>query len=152
MKVLGVDPGRRRVGVALSAGHLARPLTTLEGRDRDRLVAELARLAAEHQVEAIVVGLPRNMDGTLGPAARAAQDLAARLEARCGLPVHLEDERLSTVEAEEALRRSGARRKRRQDKALRDRVAAALILQAWLDRQGQGGRNPPSAGGPGDRV
>jgi putative Holliday junction resolvase len=135
MRILGIDLGRRRVGLALSdpSGVLATPLETLDGRDRDALVAQLRSRVRELEVEEVVVGLPRRTDGTLGPEALAAQSFAERLARSLGLPIHLEDERLTTVQAHRSMQEAGARGAERR-KAV-DRVAAVLILQTFLDRR-----------------
>lgn len=133
---MGLDPGERRIGVAVSdsLGLLAQPLTTLEVRRRgEPPLDEIRRLVAERGVGGIVIGLPKRLDGTRGPAAEAAERLAEAVRAAVGVPVVLWDERLSSVEAERLLIEGGVRRRRRKE--LTDRVAAALILQGWLDRQ-----------------
>jgi len=131
--VLGLDLGTKRIGVALSdpTDTLASPFSTVPHRSSRADVAQLAALCAEQRVTAVVVGWPRNMDGTSGPAAKQAEEFAERLRAATGLPVHLWDERLSTVAAERVLIEAGARRERRRD--VRDRVAAVFLLQAFLD-------------------
>ena len=134
-RYLGVDLGTRRIGVALSdpTGTVAAPLLSLAHTDRRRDLAEVARLAASHGVARIVVGWPRNMDGTRGPAAKRAEAFAASLRRVVAVPVDLWDERLSTVAADRTLREAGASRDRRdRRRAARDRIAAALILQAYL--------------------
>jgi putative holliday junction resolvase len=135
--VLGVDLGEVRVGLAISdpTGTLATPLSTLDGGDH---VAErLAAAAAEHGCRRVVVGLPRGMSGRDTAATARSRVLAATLRAR-GLLVTLWDERLSSVEADRVL--SGTGRREPQRRAVRDRVAATIILQSWLDAQ------PPSTG------
>ncbi len=134
-RYLGVDLGAKRVGVALSdpTGILASPLGTFAHRSLREDAAQVARLCAAHGVDRVVVGWPRNMDGSAGPAARQAEAFAARLRADTGLPVELWDERLSTVAADRAMIRGGARRGTRRE--ARDRVAAAVVLQSRLDAQ-----------------
>jgi putative Holliday junction resolvase len=134
-RYLGVDLGAKRVGVALSdpTGILASPLVTFAHRSLREDAAHVASLCATHGVERVVVGWPRNMDGSVGPAARQAEAFAARLRADTGLPVELWDERLSTVAADRAMIRGGARRETRRE--ARDRVAAAVVLQSRLDAQ-----------------
>jgi putative holliday junction resolvase len=131
-RVLAVDLGTRRIGVALSdpAGAIASPLETIIHRERHRDLAEVARLARAHGVSRIVIGWPRNMDGTSGPAAKQAEAFARALRQTVDAPVDLWDERLSTAAAERALRDANVKRGRRR--AVRDQVAAALILQAYL--------------------
>jgi len=132
-RVLAVDPGTRRVGVAVSdpTGTIAQPLTSVPAEPAATLVARLSALAREREAERVVVGLPRRMDGGMGPEAKAARALADDLRRATGLPVALVDERLTSVAAERALLAGGASRARR--KQLSDQVAAALILQAYLD-------------------
>lgn len=134
MRVLAVDPGSKRVGLALSdpTGTIAQPLTTIATEPRDSLAARLAQAARDHEATRIVVGLPRRMDGTIGPEAKAARRLAAEIRTASKLPVELLDERLTTAAAEKSLLAGGMRRDKRR--ANIDRVAAALLLQSFLDR------------------
>jgi putative Holliday junction resolvase len=140
-RVLGLDVGERRIGVAISdaTGTLARPLSALRtsGLHGDALAlvaGEVARLAAEEDgVSAIVVGLPRRLDGTAHEMTGQVQAFASRLEARTGLPVRFQDERLTSREAESrlALREKDWRAR----KARLDAAAAAIVLQEYLDAQ-----------------
>src|ERR671910_150010 len=109
-RVLGVDVGTARVGLALSdpAGITAQPLEVIEGAGPSGFAAAVAERARELEVEEIVVGIPLRMDGARGPAAEAAEAFARSLEDASGLPVHRWDERLSTKEAERAMRAAGA--------------------------------------------
>lgn len=133
MRVMGLDVGERRIGVALSdpLGSFAQPHTTVtvEGRKSD--VPKLAAIARDHQVEALVVGLPLHMHGEEGEAAKKARRIGNALGANLGLEVAYWDERLTTVQAERVLIEGGVRRKQR--KGVVDQVAAVLILQAYLD-------------------
>jgi putative Holliday junction resolvase len=104
----------------------------VQAEPEDSLADRLAGLAREHEAERIVVGLPRNMDGTRGPAAASAERLAASLRAATGLPVETFDERLTSVAAERSLLETGMKRDRRRKTV--DQVAAALLLQAYLSR------------------
>jgi putative Holliday junction resolvase len=133
MRLLGIDPGLRRVGVALSDedARIAMPLTTLARVGDAPLIEALAALAAEHAVSAVVIGLPLRLDGSESDGSRKARKLAAALEARVSAEVVLWDERLSTAQAERALREGGVRG--RDKKAVVDQVAATLILQSFLD-------------------
>lgn len=135
---MGVDPGTARVGVALSDDlrMLAHPLETIDCRKSDP-VERIDALARERDVGVIVVGHPRNMDGTAGPAAAAAEAFAERLRDGTGRAVVLWDERLSTLAAERGLRAAG--RDSRRSKAIIDQAAAREILQSWLDAQAGGG-------------
>lgn len=129
---LGVDVGSVRVGVAVSDpdARLALPLSTLA---RGASLDALAILVAERRVVEVVVGLPRSLSGSLGPAARAAQEYAAALEQQIApVPVQLADERMTTVAASRSLSRAG--RSTRRQRAVIDQAAAVLILQGWLDR------------------
>jgi putative Holliday junction resolvase len=132
---MAVDPGSRRVGVAVSdpTGTIAQPLSTVSAEPAGTLVDRLAALAREQEAVRLVVGLPRRMDGGQGPEARAARELADSLRRKTGLPVTLVDERLTSVAAERALLAGGASRARRRQ--LSDQVAATLILQSHLDAQ-----------------
>ena len=136
MVIAGIDFGNRRIGLAVSNPDQlsAYPVETIE-RSRS-LAADLATLRARLtalEVRRIVVGLPLNMDGTVGPQARAAQVFARRLEEATGIPVELCDERLSSFEAEERLKGIPVRRNRR--KLAIDAVAASVILETWLRSQ-----------------
>jgi putative Holliday junction resolvase len=137
-RVLGVDLGERRIGLALSdaLGITAGPLLTLErggspAADRAAIVAA----ARENEVERIVVGMPTSMSGQAGPAAKAAAAEIEALQAAAGpdLPVVAHDERLTTVTAQRAL--AGAKVKKGDRRGLVDQVAAAVMLQSWLDAQ-----------------
>ena len=131
-RVLALDPGSRRIGVALSdpLRIAAHPFAVLDAGDDD-LMGQIRDLAAEQEVAEIVVGLPIGLRGGEGPAAEAAREFAARVAEATGLPVVLQDERFSTVTAERVLLEAGVRRDKR--KQARDRVAAAVFLQAYLD-------------------
>lgn len=134
MRVLGVDFGLKRVGLAVSdrAGILASPLRTIERGTRDELFAELTALIEREAVEAVVVGLPLGLDGQETLTTRQARNFAESLKRRITLPVHLVDERLTSAAAEEELKEAGlCGRKRKQ--AL-DSQAAVHILRAWLER------------------
>ena len=139
---LGVDVGKARVGVAISdpGGILATPLVTLardlttEGDQVPRDIVALATLVHEHSVTAIVVGLPVNLAGQDGPAAIHTREYARRLAAAVHpVPVHLVDERMSTVVASRRLSERGVRGRRQR--AVVDQAAAVEILQGWLDAQ-----------------
>ncbi|MGH7765105.1 MAG: Holliday junction resolvase RuvX [Candidatus Dormibacteraceae bacterium] len=138
MRTLAVDPGTKRVGVAVSdpTGTIAQALMTLDAEPAQSLAARLAEVAAEQGAERIVVGLPRRMDGSNGPEAKAARDLAGAIRKASGLPVELVDERLTSVAAERSLIEGGVRRDKRRQSV--DRVAAALLLQSHLDRRRAG--------------
>lgn len=134
MRALGIDPGSKRIGLAISdrLGTIASPLAVLtRSRSRAHDDAEIARIVREEEVEVVVVGLPLNMDGTRGPAARAAAAEAERLATVVGVPVELHDERRTTVTAERSMREAGVDARRQRGQV--DKVAAAIMLQSWLD-------------------
>ena len=134
-RVLAVDPGVKRVGLALSdpAGILASPLRTLAAEPLDNLPERLAGVADEVDAVEIVVGLPRRLDGSEGPEAAAARRLAGSLRKLGRRPVCLLDERMSSAQAEKQLIASGLRRDRRKEVV--DQLAATLILQSYLERR-----------------
>jgi putative Holliday junction resolvase len=133
--VLAVDPGTKRVGVAVSdpTGTIAQALTTVQAEPRDTLATRLSQIAADQEAKRIVVGLPRRLDGSYGPEAKSARELADELRKASRLPVELVDERLTTVAAERSLIAGGVRRAKR--KLSVDRVAATILLQSHLDRK-----------------
>jgi len=136
-RILALDMGAKRIGVALSdaEARLASPLTVLPKRGRDDNVRAIAALAAEHQVELIVLGLPRKSETELGPAGEAIQRFGKRLEKALKLKVAFVDEFETTVRAQEALLKADVSRAKRRDKV--DKVAAALILEAYLTGHGE---------------
>lgn len=133
---LGVDWGRRRVGVAVSdeLGRMAHPLATLEPKSRAGLVKSLVDLARERGAAVIVLGLPKHMNGSEGESAAAVRALGAELE-KAGLTVTYWDERLTSWEAEGRLREGGGSLR---TKGRVDRAAAALLLQSFLDNERAG--------------
>jgi putative Holliday junction resolvase len=133
MRVLGVDLGERRIGIAASdlLGLTAQPVGVLEAKSEAEDIARVRERAEERKAEKIVIGLPLNMDGSEGPGVRKARRFAAALEREGGLEVELWDERLTTVQAERMLIATDQRRARRRQ--VRDQVAAVLILQGYLD-------------------
>ena len=134
MRVLGIDYGRKRVGLAVSdeAAFLARPLDPyLRTRSLDRDLQQVAQLAKGFQAETNVVGLPLNMDATKGEMAHEVEAFVEQLRATSGIQVVLSDERLTSAEAERVLIEGNVKRKDR--KQLRDGLAAVLILQGYLD-------------------
>ena len=136
-RILSVDVGERRIGVAISdpEGRLAVPLCILERRSDAADVQAIADLARAEGGEALVVGYPISLAGGAGPQARRVRAFARRLAEASGLPLELQDERLTSVQAERA-RRAGAGRARRR-RAPADDLAATIILQSYLDRHRQ---------------
>lgn len=135
MRVMAVDYGDARTGVAISdaTGMLAGFTTVIHSRKEEVVAEELAKLARERQVDEVVMGFPRNMDGTEGPRAERYRAFAARLEDAAGLPVTLWDERRTTIEAHQILHASGKRMKNHKNTV--DAVAATLILEGYLTRK-----------------
>ena len=135
--ILGVDPGERRVGVAVAdeKTRFARPLEVIDAAVTDP-VARIAELVAELPATRVVVGRPVGLSGREGPAVAAQQELVAALRQRLAVAVDEHDERLTTVVAEAGLRAAGGRRAQRA--ALKDAVAAQVMLQGYLD-SGRGG-------------
>jgi len=130
---LGLDAGTVRVGLAATdpTGTIATPIATLARRDSTALWNRVRSEAGSRGATRIVIGLPRELSGAEGPAALAARAFAAEAQSQTGLPVDMWDERLTTSAAERALISAGVRRRPRRE--LVDAVAAALMLQSWLD-------------------
>ena len=133
MRILAVDLGLARTGLAVcdKSEFLASPLTTINERNLEKLPSLIADKAKENEVELIVVGHPKNMDGSCGESARRAETFAENLREISGLPVELWDERMTTVTATTFLNEANVRGKQR--KAAVDAVAATVILQNYLD-------------------
>jgi putative pre-16S rRNA nuclease len=130
-RILGVDLGTERTGIAVGSFGVAHPLTVLEARDEDRIVAGIVRHAREQDAREIVFGLAVSLDGTEGPSAVRQRAVARLVETETGLPVHLWDERLTTAEADRALIGAGMDRKARREVV--DKIAATILLQSYLD-------------------
>lgn len=135
ISALGLDIGSKRIGVAGcdGTGLIATGLTTIERTSFDNDVAQLRELIKQREVQVLVVGLPYDLDGTLGTQAKKVQKFTRRLEAALQLPVEYADERLTSYEAEEFIK--AERRNLSDNKGLIDRKAAAIILQQWLDER-----------------
>jgi putative Holliday junction resolvase len=133
MRSLGLDVGERRTGVAISdaQGLVAFPLSVIDHKNDEAAIAEVIRLAQQYQVERIVVGLPYSLDGGLGRQAEKVKAFSERLGQGISIDVQLWDERLSTVAAERSMIEAGTKRGKRKHQ--RDAVAAAFILQGFLD-------------------
>ena len=134
-RVLGIDPGEARVGVAVSddLGMLAHPLETIEVSKRDPC-DRIVELATQKQAIAVVVGVARNMDGSFGPAAEKARSLIETPQRRALIAKLFPwDERLTTVSAQRALREAG--RKAKSQRSVIDQAAAQILLQSWIDSQ-----------------
>ena len=132
MRIMAIDYGDARTGVAVSdaAGMLTGYTTVIQGRQAERVADEIARIAAERQAEELVMGFPRNMDGTEGPRAELYRAFAALVEEKTGMSVRLWDERRTTIEAHQILHASGKKMKAHKKNV--DAVAASLILEGYL--------------------
>ncbi len=146
MRVLALDVGERRIGVALSdpLGIIAAPVTAIERTNLPSDIEAVLDMAAEHEVSEIVVGLPLSLSGRAGPQAGRVQTFVRHLSQHSAIPVVCVDERYSTVEAERRLRESGVQPSR--DRKRLDAASAAVILQAHLDaRRSAAGHEGPSS-------
>ncbi len=137
-RALGVDLGDVRIGIAISdeLGMLAHPVATLKADAGQPASALVAKMADEKGVETIVIGIPRNMDGSHGAASQKCRAVADELEALGRFKIVRWDERLTTVAAQRALHESG--RNAKKSRAVIDQVAAQMLLQGWLDSQAMG--------------
>ncbi|CAM3934850.1 Holliday junction resolvase RuvX [Mesobacillus thioparans] len=137
MRTMGLDVGSKTVGIALSDefGWTAQGLETLKINEEENVFGfdELGKIIKEYDVGKVVVGLPKNMNGTIGPRGEASQFFARELEERFGIPAILWDERLTTVAAERVLLEADVSRKKR--KKVIDKMAAVMILQGYLNSQ-----------------
>ena len=138
MRIMGLDYGSKTVGVAISDAMLitAQGIEIIRRKDENKLRQTLARieeLIVEYEVTEIVLGLPKNMNDTMGPRVEATLEFQEKLERRTGLPVYTWDERLTTVSADKTMMEAGVRRENRKEYV--DMIAAVLILQGFLDRR-----------------
>jgi putative Holliday junction resolvase len=133
MKVMGLDYGDKRIGVSISDdfGWTAQGLEVLQRKTKEHDIARLREIVRTHHVTEIVVGLPKNMNGTIGWRGEICMAFAQTLREILNIPVHLWDERLTTVSAERTLLEADVSRKKRKE--VIDKVAAGLILQGYLD-------------------
>lgn len=136
MRVMAIDYGDARTGVALSdlLGSIVGWTTVIHSRNREKTIEELVKISENNGVEEIVMGIPRNMDGTEGPRAELYREFAKDLEAAVGQPVHLWDERRTTIEAHQILSDRNYHGKKRKNTV--DAVAASLILEGYLAFRG----------------
>lgn len=137
-RLLGLDVGDKRIGVALSdgLGMTAQPLGTVERKSLDKDSAAIMHMVAEHEVECAVAGLPLQMDGDEGRQSERVRHFCVAFTKRTGVDVVYQDERLTTAQSERMLIESGVRRGRRRQ--VIDKMAATLILQAYMDSQSGG--------------
>jgi putative holliday junction resolvase len=143
-RILALDPGTKRIGVALSdeLGWIAQPLETIERRSLDADLGRIRGLVQDHDVERVLVGLPVRMDGTLGPESAAVQQFMDALGRTLAVPVEAWDERLTTRAAEDLLIAANVSRRKR--KGVVDRVAAAILLESYLRARGAGEEAVPA--------
>jgi putative holliday junction resolvase len=133
MRILAIDHGTKRMGIAVSdpLQMIAQPLEFIPSEPFDRFLERLKAILSEKDVELIVIGVPRNMDGTYGPAALKVQEFIAALKDIIAIPIKAWDERLTTVQANRFLIEADVRRSKRKEKV--DQTAAAILLQSFLD-------------------
>ena len=134
-RILGIDFGTVRIGLALSdpTGTLASPLPHLEKKTIPQINAALTELVETHEISRVVVGLPRNMDGSYGPAAEKVRDFISKIQGSLSIPIETQDERLTTMQASKQLSEIGLNQKELRKKI--DSSSASLILQQYLDRK-----------------
>lgn len=133
MRILALDHGTVRIGVAVSDEMqiIASPLEFVPAEPSEAAFARLQQIIADKQASLILVGMPRNMDGTYGPAAQKVQEFVAALKERVTVPIKLWDERLTSVQANRILSQANVRGRDRKQKV--DKMAAAILLQSYLD-------------------
>ena len=136
MRILALDHGTKRIGLAISdeLGMIAQPLTFLPAVPFADFLKQLKEILRDKQVEQILVGMPRNMDGSYGPAAQSAQEFVLVLKEALTIPIKTWDERLTSAQANRFLIEAGMRRDKRKTKV--DQTAAAILLQSYLDSLG----------------
>lgn len=141
MKYLGLDLGSRTLGIAVSdiTGLIATSYTVIRHNEEyDRLLDEVGKIIKEENISRIVLGFPKNMNNTIGPKGELSLDFKEKLEKRFNIPVFLQDERLTTKEAETMLIKNNTRRDKR--KKVIDKLAATIILQSYLDKENRNGK------------
>jgi putative holliday junction resolvase len=136
VRVLAIDHGTKRIGIALSdpVGIIAQPFETLAAEPADQFLSRLKEILVDKQVELVLVGMPRNMDGSCGPAALKVQEFIAGLKQAISIPIQTWDERLTSSQANRFLIDANVRRSDRRTKV--DKTAAAILLQSYLDSRG----------------
>src|SRR6266700_7929688 len=136
MRILAIDHGTKRMGIAVSdeLGMIAQPLEFIPAESFAEFLNRLKEIIRAKQVELIVVGMPRNMDGSYGPAALKVQDFVAALKGAVTVPIETWDERLTSAQANRFLIEGNVRREQRKEKV--DKMAAAILLQSYLDSLG----------------
>lgn len=136
MRILALDHGTKRIGVAISdeLQMIATPLEFIPAEPFADFLERLKQIMREQEVELILIGLPRNMDGSYGPAALKVQEFVAVLRTAVAIPIQTWDERLTSTQANRLLVQGNVRRQDRKQKV--DKMAAAILLQSWLDSRG----------------
>jgi putative Holliday junction resolvase len=136
MRILAIDHGSKRIGIAVSdeLKMIAQPLEFIPAEPFAAFLARLNELISDKEVESILVGLPRNMDGSYGPAAQKVQEFVEALKGTVGVPIKTWDERLTSAQANRILIQGNVRRDKRKEKV--DAMAAAILLQSYLDGLG----------------
>jgi putative Holliday junction resolvase len=136
MRILALDHGSKRVGVAVSDPMkvIAQPLEYIPPEPFADFLARLKEILRDQEVELILIGMPRNMDGSYGPAALKVQEFVAALKSSVTVPIQTWDERLTSAQANRFLIQSNVRRDKRKEKV--DKTAAAILLQSYLDSRG----------------
>ena len=134
MRYLGLDLGTKTLGLAISNGMIATSLKTIHFNDLEELINKLGKVIVEEKIDLLVLGLPKNMNNTIGPRAEATIEFKEMLE-KLNYQVVLQDERLSTVSAHNYMIEADLSRKKRKEKV--DSLAATIILQAYLDKKGK---------------
>ncbi|MBN1064324.1 Holliday junction resolvase RuvX [Clostridium botulinum] len=134
MRILGLDLGKKTIGVAISdpLGFTAQGITTIRRANKEKDMEELRKICDEYKVETIVIGLPKNMNGTIGPSGEIAMEIGKLVEEALNIKVEFWDERLTTVAAHKAMLEADLSRSKR--KKIVDKVASTYILQGYLDR------------------
>src|SRR5580692_6599910 len=138
MRILAIDHGTKRIGLAISdeLGIIAQPLEFVPAEPFDKFVARLKEIIQEKQVELLLVGMPRNMDGSYGPAAIKTEAFVGAIKSAVVVPVKMWDERLTSAQANRYLIEGNVRREQRKEKV--DKTAAAILLQSFLDSPSNG--------------
>ena len=133
MRILALDPGSKRIGVAVSdeTKTIAQPLEWIPAEPFAGFLVRLNQLIVEKEIDLVLMGLPRNMNGSYGPAAQKVEAFAAALRSAITVPIKLRDERLTSMQANKMLIQGNVRRDKRKEKV--DKMAAALLLQSYLD-------------------
>jgi len=131
MAIIGLDVGDKHIGVAMAIGTIAVPIAVIKRTEEEEDMERIAALTRDYETELIVIGLPRSMDGSIGAQAELVLEFTKSLANYIDIPIDMCDERLTTVTADRLLQESGAKRKQR--KANIDAMAAAVILQAYID-------------------